>query len=86
MSALVTRRGARDRRDRVHARDDHPAVLDSLSRVLEHKGINVVAQVRDGEDALSAIEELKPRSRSSTSGCPALGPRRGAADRPRTPP
>jgi two-component system nitrate/nitrite response regulator NarL len=40
--------------------DDHPAVLDSLARVLEHKGIRVVAQVRDGDDALSAIQELKP--------------------------
>jgi DNA-binding NarL/FixJ family response regulator len=41
--------------------DDHPAVLDSLSRVLVSQGINVVAQVRDGEDAVKAIEEHKPK-------------------------
>jgi len=41
--------------------DDHPAVLDSVSRVLAAQGIVVVAQVRDGEDALKAIEEHKPR-------------------------
>jgi two-component system, NarL family, nitrate/nitrite response regulator NarL len=40
--------------------DDHPAVLDSVSRVLITQGINVVAQVRDGEDAVKAIEEHKP--------------------------
>jgi len=40
--------------------DDHPAVLDSLARVLQVKGISVVAQVRDGDDALRAIEEHKP--------------------------
>jgi two-component system nitrate/nitrite response regulator NarL len=41
--------------------DDHPAVLDSVSRVLVSQGINVVAQVRDGEDAVRAIEEHKPQ-------------------------
>jgi DNA-binding NarL/FixJ family response regulator len=40
--------------------DDHPAVLDSVSRVLAARGIGVVAQARDGEDALRAIEEHKP--------------------------
>ena len=40
--------------------DDHPAVLDSVSRVLAARGIGVVAQARDGEDALRAIEEYKP--------------------------
>jgi len=40
--------------------DDHPAVLDSLARVLVRKGIEVVAQVRDGDDALRAIDELRP--------------------------
>ena len=40
--------------------DDHPAVLDSVSRVLAASGIGVVAQARDGEDALRAIEEHKP--------------------------
>jgi DNA-binding NarL/FixJ family response regulator len=40
--------------------DDHPAVLDSVSRVLAKYGIAVLAQARDGEDALRAIEEHKP--------------------------
>ena len=40
--------------------DDHPAVLDSLSRVLEAHGIDVVARVRDGEDAIRAIDEHQP--------------------------
>src|SRR6266446_2468581 len=41
--------------------DDHPAVLDSISRVLTSQGFNVVAQARDGEDALKAIEATKPQ-------------------------
>lgn len=40
--------------------DDHPAVLDSLSRVIEGNGIAVVARVRDGEDAIEAIDEHRP--------------------------
>jgi DNA-binding NarL/FixJ family response regulator len=40
--------------------DDHPAVLDSLSRVLAANGIDVVARVRDGEDAIRAIDEHQP--------------------------
>ncbi len=40
--------------------DDHPAVLDSLSRVIEGHGIKVVGRVRDGEDAIRAIDELQP--------------------------
>jgi len=40
--------------------DDHPAVLDSLSRVIEGHGIKVVARVRDGEDAIRAIDEHQP--------------------------
>ena len=40
--------------------DDHPAVLDSVSRMLATYGIDVVAQVRDGEDAVRAIEKHKP--------------------------
>lgn len=41
--------------------DDHPAVLDSVARVLAGQGIDVVAQVRDGADAVQAIEEHRPR-------------------------
>ena len=40
--------------------DDHPAVLDSLSRVIEAHGITVLARVRDGEDAIQAIDEHRP--------------------------
>ena len=40
--------------------DDHPAVLDSVSRVLGKSGISVLAQVRDGDDAVHAIEQHKP--------------------------
>jgi DNA-binding NarL/FixJ family response regulator len=40
--------------------DDHPAVLDSLSRVIERHGITVLARVRDGEDAIEAIDEHRP--------------------------
>ena len=41
--------------------DDHPAVLDSISRVLMSQGFDVVAQARDGDDALKAIEEKRPK-------------------------
>jgi DNA-binding NarL/FixJ family response regulator len=41
--------------------DDHPAVLDSVSRVLVKAGIEVVAQARNGDDALGEIEKHKPR-------------------------
>jgi len=40
--------------------DDHPAVLDALARTLAHHGVDVVAQVRDGEDAVRAILEHRP--------------------------
>jgi len=41
--------------------DDHPAVLDSVARVLTDQGFRVLAQVRDGEDALEAIEQHAPQ-------------------------
>jgi DNA-binding NarL/FixJ family response regulator len=41
--------------------DDHPAVLDSVSRVLGKHGIAVLAQARDGNDAVQAIEQHKPK-------------------------
>jgi len=40
--------------------DDHPAVLDSVSRVLAAHGIGVLAAARDGEDAVRAIQEHEP--------------------------
>jgi len=41
--------------------DDHPAVLDSISRVLASQGFDVVGQARDGEDAVREIEAKKPQ-------------------------
>jgi two-component system nitrate/nitrite response regulator NarL len=40
--------------------DDHPAVLDAVSRTVAQHGVEVVAAVRDGEDAVRAILELRP--------------------------
>jgi DNA-binding NarL/FixJ family response regulator len=41
--------------------DDHPAVLDSISRLLVLRGFDVLAQARDGDDTLRAIEEHAPQ-------------------------
>jgi DNA-binding NarL/FixJ family response regulator len=41
--------------------DDHPAVVDSLSRFLAHAGFQIVATARDGETALEALLEHRPR-------------------------
>ena len=40
--------------------DDHPAVLDSVSRFLELRGFRVVARVSRGDEALAEIERLEP--------------------------
>jgi two-component system response regulator DesR len=40
--------------------DDHPAVLDSVGRVLESHGIEVVGTAADGSSALAAIERHRP--------------------------
>ena len=40
--------------------DDHPAVLDSISRYLRQQGVDVVAVAARGDEALRAIEELRP--------------------------
>jgi two-component system, cell cycle sensor histidine kinase and response regulator CckA len=40
--------------------DDHPAVLDAVSRFLETSGIEVVARVGRGDEALAAIEAHRP--------------------------
>ena len=40
--------------------DDHPAVLDSVSRYLLQQGVDVVALAARGDEALRAIEELRP--------------------------
>jgi DNA-binding NarL/FixJ family response regulator len=41
--------------------DDHPAVLDSISRLLAARGFDVLATARDGEDTLAAIEQHSPQ-------------------------
>jgi two-component system, NarL family, nitrate/nitrite response regulator NarL len=60
---LVAAENAESRTDAITCvlADDHPAVLDSVARVLAGQGVAIVAQVRDGEDAVKAIEEHKPQ-------------------------
>jgi len=41
--------------------DDHPAVLEAVSRVLREHGIDVVATTADGEGALEVIREHQPQ-------------------------
>jgi two-component system nitrate/nitrite response regulator NarL len=41
--------------------DDHPPILDSISRFLEGKGIDVLATATDGEAAAAAVRTHKPR-------------------------
>lgn len=41
--------------------DDHPAVLDAVTRVLEEAGVEVLAAASDGLEALDAVERLRPR-------------------------
>ncbi|HEX3453233.1 MAG TPA: PAS domain S-box protein [Gaiellaceae bacterium] len=40
--------------------DDHPAVLDSVSRFLESSGVDVVARAARGDEALAALETHRP--------------------------
>jgi PAS domain S-box-containing protein len=40
--------------------DDHPAVLDSVSRFLEASGVTVVARASRGDEALAAIAAHRP--------------------------
>ena len=40
--------------------DDHPAVLESVSRYLEANGFRVLARARNGEDAVALIESERP--------------------------
>lgn len=40
--------------------DDHPAILDAVSRFLEHNGFVVVGTATDGESAVSVCERLRP--------------------------
>lgn len=40
--------------------DDHPAIIDAVGRYLAGAGFEVLATVRHGEAALSAVQEHKP--------------------------
>ena len=40
--------------------DDHPPVLQFLSRYLSNQGITITASARDGAEALRKIEETRP--------------------------
>jgi DNA-binding NarL/FixJ family response regulator len=40
--------------------DDHPAVLKAVTEFLESEGFEVVAQARDGAEALAKIESMRP--------------------------
>jgi DNA-binding NarL/FixJ family response regulator len=40
--------------------DDHPAVLDSVSRFLESSGVEVVARAARGDEALAALQTHRP--------------------------
>lgn len=52
--------------------DDHPAVLDSITHVLLESGIDVVAQVRDGTQALRELEQNPPDVAVVDVGMPGL--------------
>jgi two-component system response regulator DesR len=41
--------------------DDHPPILDSLARHLDARGFEVLATAPDGEAALAAVVERRPR-------------------------
>ena len=68
--------------------DDHPAVLDSISRVLQRAGIDVVAVAGDGAHALEEIEAHRPAVALLDVRMPPLGgievTRRLAATAPET--
>ena len=40
--------------------DDHPALLRAVTELLQSKGIQVIAEAADGEEALAKIETRKP--------------------------
>ncbi len=40
--------------------DDHPGILDAVSKYLERHGIDVVARAKDGREALRQIAETQP--------------------------
>jgi len=40
--------------------DDHPGILTAVSKYLERQGIEVVGRAKDGHQALSQIQEMRP--------------------------
>jgi DNA-binding NarL/FixJ family response regulator len=54
-----TRHGG-DRRVSCIVADDHPALVEAVASLLHANGIDVVAKVRDGEEALAAIRAHEP--------------------------
>ncbi|MDH4177512.1 MAG: response regulator transcription factor [Thermoleophilia bacterium] len=44
----------------VTVADDHPAVLDAVSRFLDQNGVDVLGIADDGEEALRELERLRP--------------------------
>lgn len=40
--------------------DDHPSVLESVSRYLESSGLRIVGRARNGEEAIALIEAQRP--------------------------
>jgi DNA-binding NarL/FixJ family response regulator len=53
--------------------DDHPAILDSVSRFLVSEGIDVVASCRSGEQALAEIVQRRPKTALLDAQMPGLG-------------
>jgi DNA-binding NarL/FixJ family response regulator len=48
------------KRVRCLVADDHPAILSAVTDFLQEEGIDVVAQARDGQEALAKIESVQP--------------------------
>jgi DNA-binding NarL/FixJ family response regulator len=40
--------------------DDHPAMLEAISDILDHEGIDVIGRAVDGEEAIAKIETRRP--------------------------
>jgi DNA-binding NarL/FixJ family response regulator len=53
--------------------DDYPALVDSVSRLLEGRGIEIVGWAADGTAALAAIERLKPNVAVVDVAMPGMG-------------
>ena len=68
--------------------DDHPAMVEAVCDVLAEGGVSVVGRARDGEDALTKIETLKPDVALIDVRMPRLGgielARRAATSSPET--